>query len=139
MIEFLVGFAFYLTFFAASAGMGTVLQMVALALTAAAAVYALVMRRFTPSPLSAAEVVMYVLGINYVFLGVFGEENAVFLSMAFSRQSSPSRSSADRFRSRHCSTSARASRLPGWQRSSSPNPKRGACSPSRADSTDVCA
>ena len=82
MIQFLVGLAFYLTFFAAS-GIGVAMQMLAVVVTAAAAVYSLIIRKFEPAPLSAVEVVMYVLGINYVILGVFGEDTAVFLAMAF--------------------------------------------------------
>lgn len=83
MIESLLGLAFYLTFFAAQGGIGTVIQMAALVVIAGVAVYALMMRRFEPAPLSAAEVVMHLLGISYVIVGVFGEENVVFVSMAF--------------------------------------------------------
>ncbi len=78
-----MGLAFYLTFFASAGGAGTAMQMAAIAVMAAAAVYALIMRRFEAAPLSFAEIVFCVLGISYVILGVFGEDNAVFLAMAF--------------------------------------------------------
>ena len=83
MIELLVGVACFAAVFSVLGSLGIVMQMAAIACFLAAAAYALLMGRVSAVRTSLAEFVLYALGVVYVILSVFGEVDAVPLSIAF--------------------------------------------------------
>ena len=83
MIELLVGVACFAAVFSVLGSLGTVMQMAAIACFLAAAAYALLMGRVSAVRISLTEFVLYILGVVYVFLSIFGEVDAVPLAIAF--------------------------------------------------------
>src|SRR5450631_4519672 len=77
MIELLVGAACYLAFYAAAPVIGPAMQAAAVVLLFGAAAYAVLMNRVKPLPVSLTELVMYVVGLAYIALGMFREEDAM--------------------------------------------------------------
>jgi exopolysaccharide production protein ExoQ len=82
MIELLVGMACFVAVFSVTSA-GTVMQVAALACFAGAAGYALLMNRVSPVRISLSEFVLYLLGVAYVVLSIFGEADAMPLAVAF--------------------------------------------------------
>ena len=83
MIEVLVGAACFLTFFAVLPGIGPNMQVLALVLLFGAAAYAVMLNRVKALPTSAAELVMYIVGVAYIVLAMLTEEEGVGLAIAF--------------------------------------------------------
>jgi exopolysaccharide production protein ExoQ len=83
MIEFLVGAACYLTLFAVLPGIGTAMQVLALVLLFGAAVWAVLLGRVKAIPMSAPELVMYVVGVAYVAVAMLVDEDSVAISSVF--------------------------------------------------------
>ncbi|MEA3176290.1 MAG: hypothetical protein QOF42_3701, partial [Gammaproteobacteria bacterium] len=82
MIELLVGMACFVAVFSVTSA-GTAMQVAALACFAGAAGYALLMNRVSPVRISLSEFVLYLLGVAYVVLSIFGEADAMPLAVAF--------------------------------------------------------
>jgi exopolysaccharide production protein ExoQ len=83
MIEVLVGAACFLTFFAVLPGIGPNMQVLALVLLFGAAAYAVMLNRVKAMPTSAAELIMYIVGVAYIVLAMLTEEEGVGLAIAF--------------------------------------------------------
>lgn len=83
MIELLVGAACYVTFYAVLPGVGSIMQILGLALLACAAAYAVVMNKIKPLPVSATELIMFALGVLYVSVAVFNDPDTLLSSIAF--------------------------------------------------------
>jgi hypothetical protein len=83
MIEFLVGAACYLTFYAVLPGIGPAMQVLALGLLFGAAAWAVIVARVKASPTSAPELVMYTVGVAYIAVAMLADEDSVGISIAF--------------------------------------------------------
>ncbi len=83
MIELMVGAACFFTFFAVLPSIGSMMQASAVLLLVGAAAYAIVMDRMRQIPLAPVDLIMYVVGVAYVLLAVFGAEDSIAISVAF--------------------------------------------------------
>jgi exopolysaccharide production protein ExoQ len=86
MVELLLGTACFLTLFAASPGIGPVMQAAAIAILLGAAAYAVLMNRIKPLRVSRTELVMYGVGAAYIALAMLREDDpmgALAMSVAF--------------------------------------------------------
>jgi hypothetical protein len=84
MIETLLVAACYLTFFGNLGGVGTLMQVGALGLVAAAAGYAVLQNRVKAIPVSSTELIMYAVGTVSAVLGVLGTETGpLYYSLGF--------------------------------------------------------
>jgi exopolysaccharide production protein ExoQ len=83
MIEFLVGAACYLSLFAGLPGIGPAMQVLAIVLLFGAAAWAVILGRVKAIPLSAPEIVMYVVGVAYVAVAMLVDEDSVAISAVF--------------------------------------------------------
>ncbi len=83
MIEFLVGAACYVTFYALLPGVGSLMQASGLVFLFCAAMYAVMFNRVKAMPVSATELIMHVLGVLYVATALFHDVDTLMSSVAF--------------------------------------------------------
>jgi exopolysaccharide production protein ExoQ len=83
VIELLVGMACYVTFFSLLPGVGPVMQASGLVFLMCAAVYAIMLDRVKAMRVSPTELIMFALGMAYVAIALFQDEDTLLSSVVF--------------------------------------------------------